>query len=105
MMKRINIKAILANPIQRREMQVGAILFLQHLEGIMTTRAQAEAAFDSLMTPYVPPKGRRYTMICGVCEYEWDAESKRLGRRFCPRCGCDDACEDHVIRDERGPCT
>lgn len=47
-MNRINIKAILADPKQRREMLVRAILFLQHLEGIMTTRAQAEAAYDKV---------------------------------------------------------
>lgn len=47
-MKRVNIKAILADPTQRREMLVRALLFLQHLEGIMTTRAQAEAAYDNV---------------------------------------------------------
>ena len=58
------------------------------------------STFDDLMAPHVPPRGRKFTMICGLCEYEWDAESKRLGRRFCPRCNLDDEIESHVLRDE-----
>jgi hypothetical protein len=42
----IDIKAILANPMQRRELIVTTIIAAQAREGIVTTRAQAEAAYD-----------------------------------------------------------
>ena len=44
-MKRVNIKAILASPKRRRRMMVGAIMALQHREGIMTTKRQALEAY------------------------------------------------------------
>ena len=47
-MKRVNIKAILANPLQRRELMVSTIIATQAREGITTTRAQAEAAYDTV---------------------------------------------------------
>lgn len=43
---RVNIRAILADPIQRRELSVRFIMSAQHMEGIDTTREQAEAAYD-----------------------------------------------------------
>lgn len=46
--RRVDVRAILRDPRLRREMCVGAILFLQHLEGIDTTREQAEAAYDAV---------------------------------------------------------
>ncbi len=42
------IKRILQNPEQRREMIVGAIQFLENIEGINTTREQAESAYDKI---------------------------------------------------------
>ncbi len=45
---RVDIKAILANPAQRRELFVGVIIATQAREGIVTTRAQAEAAYDTV---------------------------------------------------------
>jgi hypothetical protein len=47
-MRRINVRAILANPQQRRELMVTTIIATQAREGITTTRAQAEAAYDAL---------------------------------------------------------
>ena len=47
-MKRIDIKAILANPQQRRELMVRCIIAIQAREGITTTRQQAEAAYDKV---------------------------------------------------------
>lgn len=47
-MRRVNIRTVLADPTQRRELCVGAILFMQHMEGIQTTREQAEAAYDKI---------------------------------------------------------
>jgi len=46
MLKRYDILGILADPKKRRELIVGAIMFLQRLEGINTTREQAEQAYD-----------------------------------------------------------
>ena len=46
--KRVDIKAILANPVLRRELFVGVIVSTQAREGIVTTHAQAEAAYDAV---------------------------------------------------------
>lgn len=45
---RINLKAILANPKLRRELMVSTIISTQAREGIVTTREQAEAAYDKV---------------------------------------------------------
>ena len=47
-MKRVNIKEILQDPQKRRELFVGAIQFLQNIEGIDTTKEQAETAYDKV---------------------------------------------------------
>ena len=47
-MKRVDIKAILKNSVQRRELMVQTIIATQAREGITTTRAQAEAAYDAV---------------------------------------------------------
>lgn len=44
-MRRVNIKAILSDPAQRMEMCVRAIMAMQAMEGIETTREQAIAAY------------------------------------------------------------
>lgn len=45
-MKRVNVRAILADPADRRELAIRTIMAIQHREGIMTTRAQAARAYD-----------------------------------------------------------
>jgi hypothetical protein len=45
---RVDIKAILRDPRQRRELLIRACLALQHREGIETTREQMEAAADAV---------------------------------------------------------
>jgi flagellar biosynthesis/type III secretory pathway chaperone len=47
-MKRVNIKQILSNPEQKKELMVGVIQFLQNIEGIDTTKEQAENAYDKV---------------------------------------------------------
>ena len=47
--KRVNIKAILADPVKRRELMVRSIIATQAREGITTTREQAEAAYDKVL--------------------------------------------------------
>jgi len=47
-MKRVNIKKILQDPLKKKELMVGAIQFLQNIEGIDTTREQAENAYDKI---------------------------------------------------------
>ena len=49
MTRRVNIKAILANPVERRELMVRVIIATQAREGVVTTRAQAEAAYDKVV--------------------------------------------------------
>lgn len=46
MSRRVDIRAILADPTRRRELMVRCIVALQAREGISTTRAQAERAYD-----------------------------------------------------------
>lgn len=45
--KRINVKEILRDPGLRRAMLVPALQAIQHREGVMTTREQAEAPYNS----------------------------------------------------------
>ena len=47
-MKRVNIKEILSNPEQCKELMVGVIQFLQNIEGIDTSKKQAENAYDKI---------------------------------------------------------
>lgn len=46
--RRVDIRSILANPRLRRELMVRVIIATQAREGIITTRAQAEAAYDAV---------------------------------------------------------
>ena len=48
MSKRLDIKAILRDPAKRRELMVQTIIATQAREGITTSRAQAEAAYDKV---------------------------------------------------------
>jgi len=50
-MRRVNIRAILADQRQRRELMVRVIIATQAREGIVTTRAQAERAYDNVRRP------------------------------------------------------
>lgn len=45
---RIDIKSILQNPAQRRDLMVATLIATQAREGITTTKAQAEAAYDKV---------------------------------------------------------
>lgn len=47
-MKKLDIKTILRDPRQRRELMVNTIIATQAREGIDTTREQAEAAYDAI---------------------------------------------------------
>lgn len=47
-MPRIDMKAILADPVRRREMAIRFIISAQAMEGIETTREQAERAYDTV---------------------------------------------------------
>jgi hypothetical protein len=48
--RRVNIKAILANPVQRRELMIRCIIATQAREGVTTTREQAKLAYDKVRT-------------------------------------------------------
>lgn len=45
-MSRINIREILNNPSQRRELMIRAIISIQAIEGIEMTRERAEEVYD-----------------------------------------------------------
>lgn len=47
-MKRVNLRAILADPVLRRSLCVQVIIATQAREGIETTFEQAEAAYDAV---------------------------------------------------------
>lgn len=47
-MQRVPIKKILADPVLRRKLMVGAIQAIQNREGINTTVEQAERAYDKV---------------------------------------------------------
>lgn len=46
--RRVNIKQILQDPQKRKKLFVGVIQFLQNIEGIDTTKEQAEIAYDKV---------------------------------------------------------
>jgi hypothetical protein len=46
MRRRLDIRKILANPAQRREMMVRSIIFIQAVEGRDVTRQRAEEVHD-----------------------------------------------------------
>ena len=54
MTRRVNIRAILANPTQCRDLMIGVICFLQNIEGINTTREQAATAYDTIQQEKTP---------------------------------------------------
>ena len=53
-MSRGPLRAILANPRQRRELMVGVIIATQAREGITTTQEQAETAYDKVQKENKP---------------------------------------------------
>lgn len=53
-MRRIDIRALLADPQARRWLMVGCIIAIQAREGIVTTRLQAEAAYDAVISVGTP---------------------------------------------------
>ncbi len=46
--RRVDIRSIITNPALRRELMVRLVIATQAREGIVTTRAQAEAAYDAV---------------------------------------------------------
>jgi hypothetical protein len=46
--KRVNLRKILDNPVNRRKLMVDCIIAVQAREGIVTTREQAETAYDKV---------------------------------------------------------
>jgi hypothetical protein len=53
-MRRVDIKAILADPEQRRRLMVGVIVATQAREGIETTAEQAAEAYDRVAARRAP---------------------------------------------------
>lgn len=46
--RRYDLRAILGDPAQRRELMMAILIATQAREGITTTQAQAEAAYDKV---------------------------------------------------------
>jgi hypothetical protein len=44
--RRVDVRAILADPVERRDLFVRTIIATQAREGVETTREQAEVAYD-----------------------------------------------------------
>ena len=53
-MQRLDIKGLLADPGRRRRLMVAVIIATQAREGIVTTRAQAEQAYDRVRQERTP---------------------------------------------------
>jgi hypothetical protein len=47
-MRRFDIRTILKDPTQRKEFIIGAIMFIQQIEGIEITKEQAEVAYEKV---------------------------------------------------------
>ena len=47
-MTRVDIRAILQDPAQRRRLFIGCLIATQAREGIETSQEQAEAAYDAV---------------------------------------------------------
>ena len=62
--KRVNIRAILRNPVQRRRMEIGCIVAIQAREGIRTTPLQAAQAYAKVHGCEVDPMGE-FCQQCG----------------------------------------
>jgi hypothetical protein len=48
MNRRLDVKAILADPVKRKKLMVKLIIATQAREGIITTQEQAEKAYDNV---------------------------------------------------------
>lgn len=56
--RRIDIKAVLAEPVQRKHLMVDVIIATQAREGITTTKEQAEAAYEKVLAEYQAKGGK-----------------------------------------------
>jgi hypothetical protein len=61
--RRVDIRAILADPRRRREMMIAWLIATQAREGIETTREQAEAAIDKVRQENDMPSERARRIV------------------------------------------
>ena len=61
--KRVNIKAILADPVKRKELAIRFIMSAQAMEGIDTTREQAEAAYEQVQKERLTHSAKRSKVV------------------------------------------
>src|SRR4051794_20336466 len=63
--RRVDIKTILTDPKQRRELVIRCIIATQAREGITTTREQAEYAYDRVQAELLnfAPRGGGFTAL------------------------------------------
>ena len=71
--KRVDLKAILRDPEQRKELMVTSLMAAQAREGIETTREQAEEAYDKVQAEDTgEPLTEYFITFKKVVEYEAD---------------------------------
>ena len=68
---RVDIRAIFADPVKRREMAIRVIVSAQAMEGIETTPEQAAAAYDKVQAE----------PVCHRCPYAHRMPTGRCDRR------------------------
>lgn len=54
MNRRVDVRAILADPVKRKRLMVPALMFVQAVEGRYLTRAEAEDVYDRVRAESVP---------------------------------------------------
>jgi len=59
----VNIKAILADPVKRKELAIRFIMSAQAMEGIDTTREQAEAAYEQVQKERLTHSAKRSKVV------------------------------------------
>lgn len=60
-MNRVDIRAILRDPIKRRRLMVACIIATQAREGVTTTQEQAERAYDKATSAASAAPGKETT--------------------------------------------
>lgn len=62
MIRRVDIRAVLKNPAQRRHLMVGALIAIQAREGRDISRERAEEVYDTAQGAVQTRRGRRIVL-------------------------------------------
>lgn len=83
--RRVDIRAILANPTQRRDLMIRCIIAIQAREGITTTPEQAAAAYDKVQAE-VAAKAKKPLLDSPCPECGTPLDHPIGGGVVCPTC-------------------